>query len=348
MFKFQVSNIIYQPNDTVTITFRDLSRSYPKPKAGQFLTLCFTFGEREVRRSYSFSSSPDVDEPLAITVKRIDNGEISRLLHHQTKVGDMLDVLEPQGIFYYSPQPQPKKKTVFLFGAGIGITPLFSILKTILIREENTKVVLIYSNASAERTVFYQELKKWEAQYPERLNIVWIFSNAKNLLQARLNREYLLRIVTDRYEEGDDALFYTCGPIFYMDLVRFTLLGMGFPDNNIRKETFHFPEEEADDDEHEEEVVDKNSYPTILRFQGVEYNLTIPYNKSILDVALEHKIKVPYSCKSGMCSTCISQCTSGGVRMDYNEVLTDREVEDGRCLICVSHPLVEGTTIEVL
>ncbi|NGM64015.1 ferredoxin--NADP reductase [Sphingobacterium sp. SGR-19] len=347
MYKFEISNIIYQPNDTVTVIFKDLSGSYPKPKPGQFLTVSFTFGDREVRRSYSFSSSPDVDEPLAITVKRVDNGEISRLLHHQTRIGDIIDVLEPQGLFYYEPQ-KDIERTVFLFAAGVGITPLYSILKTALVKENKTKVVLVYSNRSIASTVFYEELLEWQKQYPDRLEIVWIFSSSKNLLHARLNREYLIRIVQEQMPGHGKVLFYTCGPVFYMDLVRFTLLGMGFSDSNIKKETFHFPEEEEDDDEKDEEPIDVTSYAIKLLFQGKEYDLTIPYNKTVLDVGLEHKIKLPYSCKSGMCSTCISQCTAGSVRMDYNEVLTDREVENGRCLICVSHPLEEGTVIEVI
>ncbi|HLS94441.1 MAG TPA: ferredoxin--NADP reductase [Sphingobacterium sp.] len=347
MYKFRISNIIQQPNNNVTITFDDLSGSYPRYKAGQFLTLSFMFGEREVRRSYSFSSSPYIDEPLAITVKRVDNGEISRLLHHRAKVGDVVNVLDPQGLFYYEPNPSIER-TIFLFAAGVGVTPLYAMLKTALVTEPGTKVVLVYSNSSPDRTVFYDELLDWQQRYPDRLHIVWIFSNSKNLLNARLNREYLIKIVNEHMPTHRSALFFTCGPVFYMDLVRFTLLGMGIPDQDIKKETFHFPEEEEDDDEKEEEPVDMTSYNITLRFQGQSYPLLIPFNKTVLDVGLEHKIKLPYSCKSGMCSTCISQCTSGSVRMDYNEVLTDREVENGKCLICVSHPLEEGTVIEVL
>lgn len=132
-----------------------------------------------------------------------------------------------------------------------------------------------------------------------------------------------------------------------MDLCRFTLLGMGFPDEVIYRETFHFPEEEEDDDEREEEIVDTTAYNVRLRFQGQEYDLLVPYDKTILDVGLQQGIKLPYSCKSGMCSTCISQVMSGSVRMDYNEVLTDREVSNGRCLICTAHPTAPGTIIEV-
>lgn len=347
MYKFRISDIIRQPNHNISIRFQDLSGNFPSYKAGQFLTLCFEFGEREVRRSYSFSSSPDVDEPYEITVKRVDNGEISRLLHHSTAVGDVIDVMDPQGLFVYEPR-EDISRTVFLFGAGVGVTPLFSILKTALMREINSKVVLIYSNSSKERTLFYEELLRWQALYPERLKIEFIWSSTKNLMKARLNREYLISVVKENLEERRDSVFYTCGPLFYMDLCRFTLLGMGFPDETIKKETFHFPEEEEDEDEKEEEPVDKTAYAITIKFNGHEYPLTIPYNKSVLDVGLEQKIKLPYSCKSGMCSTCISQVHEGAVRMDYNEVLTDREVANGKCLICTSHPIENGTIIEIL
>lgn len=347
MYKFRISDIIKQPNHNISIRFEDLSGAFPKYKAGQFLTLNFLFGDREVRRSYSFSSSPDIDEPYEITVKRVDNGEISRLLHHNMEIGDTIEVMEPQGLFFYAPS-KDLRRTIFLFGAGVGITPLFSILKTALVTELYSKVVLVYSNSNKEKTLFYDELIRWQTAYPDRLKIEFIWSNTKNLLKARLNRDYLIQLVRDNITDGVDNIFYTCGPLFYMDLCRFTLLGMGFPDEKIKKETFHFPEEEEDEDEKEEEPVDTTAYNIILRFDGQSHRMTIPYNKSILDIGLEQKIKLPYSCKSGMCSTCISQVVEGAVRMDYNEILTDREVANGRCLICTSHPIEEGTIIEVL
>ncbi|MFZ4262222.1 2Fe-2S iron-sulfur cluster-binding protein [Sphingobacterium sp. HJSM2_6] len=347
MYTFRVSAIIQQPNHNISIQFDDLSTRFPSYKAGQFLTLSFMFGEREVRRSYSFSSSPVHAEPYEITVKRVENGEISRLLHHKLAVGDEIQVLDPQGLFTYDPSDDAIK-TIVLFAAGVGITPLYSILKTALIANSTVRVLLVYSNSSKEQTIFYEELLKWKEQYPERIHIEFIWSNIKNLVKARLNRDYILELVKTHDLELSSTTFYTCGPLFYMDLVRFTLLGMGIADDHIKRETFHFPEEEEDEDEKEEEVKDTESYEVTLNFQGATYNLLIPYNKTILDVGLEHKIKLPYSCKSGMCSTCISQVTDGAVKMDYNEVLTDREVENGRCLLCTSHPTENGVIISVL
>jgi len=347
MHKLRISALAQEPNQNLSIDFESLDGGYPTYKAGQFLTLIFTFGEREIRRSYSFKSSPYVDEPLSIAVKRVDNGEISRFLHHKIEVGTVVDVLDPQGLFVYEPQ-EDTQRTTFLFAAGIGITPLFSILKTALVAERHSKIVLVYSNSSPEQTPFLEELDSWQKQYPARLHIIWVFSNSKNLMTARLNRDFIYQILQQHIsEKRADTLFYTCGPVIYMDLCRFTLLGMGYEEYQIRRETFLLPENEEDDDDETERVVDETSYAITLNFQGQSYALTIPYNKSILDVGLEHKLKLPYSCRSGMCSTCISQCSKGHVRMHYNEILTDREIENGRILLCTGHPTVDGTVVDV-
>jgi len=347
MYKLKISAIIPQPNDNLTIEFEDVNQNFPAYLAGQFLSLVFHFGEREVRRSYSFNSSPDVEEPLSITVKRVENGEISRHLHHQLAVGDLVDAMDPQGIFTYQPQMN-REQTVFLFAAGIGITPLFSILKTALVAENSSKIVLVYSNSSPEKTPFQKELLAWEAQYPDRLTIIWAFSNNKNLLRARLNRDFIFDILKKHLpEDQSKAIFYTCGPVIYMDLCKFTLLGMGFSIEQIKRETFLLPENEEDEDDETIKVVDTTDYTIKLTFEGQSYDIMVPHNDSILNAGLAQGLKLPYSCKSGMCSTCISSCTQGNVRMDYNEILTDKDIQKGRILLCTGHPTMEGTEIEV-
>lgn len=331
----------------MTFQLVPVDERYPDYLAGQFISLIFQGKHKEIRRSYSLNSSPDVDEPLSITVKRVENGEISRLLHHKTMVNDVLLAQAPQGLFYYIPE-ENLYRTVFLFAAGVGITPLFAILKTALVREQNSQIVLVYSNRSREEALFYDELNLWQQQYPDRLKIVWVFSNSKNLMTARLNKFYIERLLKEhlQYERGD-ALFYTCGPIIYMDLCRITLLGMGFDIKQIKRETFVLPEDEMDDDDNSpEKVVDRNTYSVVLDFKGELHQLDVPWPQRILDVALAHKIPLPYSCHAGMCSTCAATCTQGGVRMDYNEVLTDEELAKGRVLVCTGHPTENNTIIK--
>ena len=344
--ELRITEMTYGPGDTLIISFETENGIKPYYDAGQFLTFVFNIRGREVRRSYSLCSSPDANEPMSIAIKRIENGEISRLLHHKTSVGDVLTALPPNGIFTYTPN-ELLSRTIFLFAAGVGITPLFAIIKTALIREKLSKIVLVYSNRAAADTLFYNELNQLQAQYPERFNLIYAFSQSKNLLKARLNVGLIERTVEDHLEfDQEDALCYLCGPIDYMVTCRIVLLKLGFDIFQIKRETFVLPEDEADDDDTTEKVVkDTNTYSVILNFKGVEHYLQVPYNKTILNAALELKIELPYSCKAGICSTCTATCTNGHVRMDYNEVLIDQEIAAGRVLVCTGHPTENDTTI---
>lgn len=343
--QLKVTQVQQEVNEVITITLAPIAGQNPVYKAGQFLTLAFSVGGKELRRSYSVYSSPLVDEPLAIAVKLVENGEISRFLHHQLREGDIVNVTEPNGQFFYEPEEE-KERTVFLFAAGVGITPLFSILKTALVGEQQSKIVLIYSSRSADDTLFIEELKAWQQIYPDRFKLINLFSNSKNLLRARLNGFLVQELIKEQLTFAkEDALFYTCGPVDYMDVCRISILGAGYKPHQVKRETFVLPEDEIDEDDATEKVVDKNTYSINLIFQGETYHLQVPWPKRILDVALENKIKIPYSCSGGVCSTCVATCISGGVRMDYNEVLTDDEIARGRVLVCTGHPTENDTTI---
>lgn len=347
MYQLKITDIIRQPGNNITIKFKPCGKPYPSYLAGQFLSLVFKTNGREIRRSYSFSSSPEIKEALAITVKRVENGEISRLLHHKTAIGDKFDAMPPQGIFSYHPDKH-KGKDVFLFAAGVGITPLFSILKTALVAELNSNIILIFSNSSKETVLFAEELAKWEKNYPDRLTVVYLFSNNKNLATARLNKFYIEDLLKQhlKYNKAD-TIFYTCGPVVYMDLCKFTLLGAGFESSQIKRETFVLPEDELDEDDGSSaKVVDKTTYSVILKLNGKTHHLSIPYPKRILEVALANHINVPYSCQAGVCSSCTAFCTKGAVAMDYNEVLTDDEIASGKVLICTGRPTENDTTIQ--
>lgn len=343
--KLRVIAVIKQPTEVIQINFETLNGEKLNYLAGQFITLVFQVNGKEQRRSYSFCSSPVHDEPIAVAVKLVENGEISRFMHHQIAVGDIVEIAEPNGLFVYNDKREIER-TVLLFAAGVGITPLFSILKTALLTEVNSKIVLIYSSRSADDTLFLDEIVAWQASYPDRLKVIHLFSNSKNLMRARLNGFLINQLVRENMVfDKNDALFYICGPYDYMDVCKITLLGAGFESEQIKKETFVMPEDEIDEDDTTEKVIDKNTYSIILHFQGNVHHLSVPWPKRILEVSLANKINIPYSCSGGVCSTCTATCVAGGVRMDYNEVLTDDEVANGRVLVCTGHPTQNGTTI---
>jgi ring-1,2-phenylacetyl-CoA epoxidase subunit PaaE len=347
LLSLKISEIIQQPGDNLIFIFEKTPEEI-NYLPGQFLTLLFPVNGREIRRSYSLFSTPSLVEPLSIAVKLVENGEISRFLHHKTSVGDVLTALSPTGLFTYIPF-RDTKRTIFLFAAGIGITPIYAILKTALLEEVNSKIVLVYSNRSVANTLFKEELDKWARKYPERFKIIYFFSDAKNIMMARLNKFMIEHLVVEHMEfDPQQALFYTCGPIDYMVNCRIVLLSLKYSIDQIKRETYFIPDDEADDDDSSEKKVrDQNTYTVEILWNDNTYNLQVPYFKRILEVALENNINLPYSCRAGICSSCTSTCTSGGVRMDYNEVLTDQEVENGRVLICTAHPTANNTKIVI-
>ena len=346
MLKLRIDTMNYELGETLVLTFQILNGIKPVYIAGQFLTLKFFINGRELRRSYSLCSSPALDEPLSIAIKRVENGEISRFLHHKIAIGDIVDAMPPNGLFTYIPQAE-LKRTVFLFAAGVGITPIFSIVKTALSQEHNSMLILIYSTRSFSETLFYKELNDLEKLHPDRFKIIFVSSHSKNLLYARLNVFLIEKVVHDYLKfAGKDALFYTCGPIDYMVTCRIKLLELGYDISQIKRETFVLPEDEADDDDMtEKEVGDTNTYTVILNNRGNVHHIAVPYNRTILQEALLHGIDIPYSCRAGICSTCTATCTRGHVKMDYNEVLVDDEIAAGRVLVCTGHPTENDTTI---
>ncbi len=343
--RLTISNIIERTNNIVTY---ELNSDQPVVFVpGQFIPLEFVVNGQTVRRSYSLHNSPFLNEPLSISVKRIENGLVSRMLQDQYQTGDTITAYQPTGLFTYEPQ-QATQRDLFLIGAGSGITPLMSILKSALLKEPQSKITLIYSNHSVESTLFYDELKTLEQQYPAQFTCVFLFSNNKDLSFARLNRELLEKLIAQHLHFAkEDALMYTCGPADYMLMCRIVLLGYGFAGEQLKKETFVLPEEEADEDNTTEEIIDTHTYGVQLYFEGKINHLTITYTKTILDVALEQNINLPYSCKSGVCGTCAASCTGGSINMRYNEVLTDKEVANGRILLCTAHPISDNVKIEV-
>lgn len=334
--KLLVTDIKQQTADTVSIYFSGVSRY----RAGQYITLLLVINGKEVRRPYSFSSFPGTDREPFITVKCIENGEATRYLHHHLSVGQTIDALEPNGRFVL---PPALPEHLFFFAAGSGISPVYGLIKQAL-HSGSSRVYLVYSNRSRESTIFYEELQELERKFSARFSITWLFSNGQNLLLARLNRPLLEDFVARNLPSSgrNDALFYTCGPFYYMEMIFITLITLGFRQDQLYKETFTMAEEEDDEDGsllEAEEAPEYTDAVVMVRNGDQVHRIRVTKEQTILDAALKQGVQLPYSCKRGMCSSCVAQLLTGNVHMHYNQVLTDREVDSGRILTCTSHPL---------
>lgn len=312
-------------------------------KAGQFVTLLFTEYGREVRRSYSISSTPGVDDEISITVKKMPNGNISRWLIDEAKVGDILNALPPAGMFTINTNPQLKRH-IFLIAAGSGVTPIFSLLKAVLHNEPLSFVTLIYSNSHYKSTIFLSQIKKLEKEFEEKLHVEWLFSDNPYIFKARLSSTLLEDLLHKHLKNAKhDALIYTCGPYDFMQMVQIVALTNGFNKANIRREVFVDPE----DTEIEKPYFDTTDRSITLIYNEVKHHLTVPYQESILTAALDKGIKLPYSCRAGRCSSCRCTVKQGIVFMHYNEVLTDADLANGFALTCTGHPATDDVVVEI-
>lgn len=310
-------------------------------KAGQFLTFVFPHKVNENRRSYSISSTPSLGEPLTITVKRLDNGEFSRYLFDTCKVGSPLFTIGPAGFFVLPPAPALTGLFVF-YAAGSGITPILPLIKTLLTDHPDARVLLVYSNHTREQTIFRDEIQHLEIAHPHRLRVEWLFSDARNLLRARLTKYLVEEQVNDpALMDKRRAMFYMCGPHDYMQMISITLLREGVTADQIRKEIFDTRKPVV-----RELPPDTDAHQVKVTYQDTTVVLDVQHPETILAVARRNGVVLPYSCEAGKCGTCAATCISGAVWMSYNEVLLDRELAQGRVLTCTGYPV--GGDVELV
>ena len=324
---------------TFTVTYTDGS---PIPYiAGQFITFVFTHHGKEERRSFSISSSPVTGDPLAFTVKRVDNGAYSRLLTDRAAVGDKLYTTGAAGLFTL-PQNMEPYKQIFFFAAGIGITPVHSLITTLL-HTQQVQVTLIYSNRAKEDTVFYNALQALADAYPN-FKIVYLFSTSFDLVRARLSKALLPVLLRElALVPKNELLFYTCGPFAYMRMAILSLEEQGIRDVQIRKENFNTNDRQVQ----QVDPPDKATHTATIRHHGKEYRIPVVYPDSILQAAKKAGLALPYSCEVGRCGSCVARCTAGKVWLSYNEVLMDMDIAHGAILTCTGHPVGGDVTIEV-
>ena len=330
----QIISIKEETEDCRTFILQSTSRDSLEYKPGQFLTFVFPKLTGEDRRSYSISSTPALQEPLSITVKRLENGEYSRKLFDRAKQGDFLRSTGAAG-FFVLPDDVMYYREFFFMAAGSGITPILPLIKTLLYLHTHTRVVLIYSNRSQATTIFYDQLKALEKLFDGRLVIEFLFSSARNLERARLGKWLLGRLLLEYSRSPfSETLFYTCGPFDYMRMVSIELLESGVPLQHIRKENFTFFPIES-----KTLPPDTHAHQVEIQTRDKSVKLMVQYPQTILQAARSAGLDIPFSCESGRCGSCVASCIHGKVWMSYNEVLLDDEIEKGRVLTCVGYPI---------
>jgi len=318
---------------------------------GQFLSIQADINGQKYRREYSLCSSPYFEHDPVIASKIISNGIVSNYLYKDLKEGDTLEVYPPQGKFFTQLNPLNEKEYI-LVGGGSGITPLLSILKSVLYVEPKSKVILYYGNATEESIIFKDELLELQNKYNDRFKIYFTLSELPQGwtgLEGFINKEDLIKITNEvTGNTKNETEYFICGPAEMMELVKQTLLTENIPTDKIHIEYFTAPvhhEEYVPDGEETDELKERE---VEIILDGNEYKISVPPDTAILDAAMNADLDPPFSCKSGICTTCRAKLYSGKVRMDEREGLSDSEIEEGYILTCQSHPLTDNVKLEYM
>jgi ring-1,2-phenylacetyl-CoA epoxidase subunit PaaE len=350
-YDLKVKQIVQETKDAITIVFEHPADGKLAYKSGQFLTLIVNIGGKDIRRSYSLCSSPFLDESPAVTVKRVDNGAMSNWLADNLKPGSSIKVMEPMGQFT-TEYVKTNKRHIVMFAGGSGITPMMSIIKSLLTQEPDSIVSLIYCNRNVDSIIFRDGLENWETRYEGRLHVIHILDEAPMNWQGYsglLNHDMLVKLFERIPDWGIDKTTYLmCGPEGMMKNVETLLDAHKIPRARIFKESFVTGTIDKDKKEVKEVNGAANKAREVtIRYDGNEFKFMVEPNRTILETALDQGIDLPYSCQSGLCTACRGKALSGKVKLDEEDGLSQSEKNEGYVLTCVGHPLTDDVVIEI-
>jgi ring-1,2-phenylacetyl-CoA epoxidase subunit PaaE len=318
---------------------------------GQYLTLKLTVNGEELRRSYSICSSPLDPEQIRIAVKKIPGGRASTVLVDKLKPGMSIEVMTPMGNFTTALDPTHEKHYV-CFAAGSGITPILSILKTVLRTEPKSRLTLFYGNTDVDRIIFRTKLEELKGKYSDRLAVHHILTQGRDedeLFKGRITVEKANQLLGRFVTDSLDKEYFICGPEQMMVNVSEALEKQGVDKKRIHIELFSTPV--TSEAKSPPVTVGEGAFSGMARVKvildGREFDLEVPASgDAVLDVALDSGLDVPFACKGAVCCTCKARVVSGKVEMAMNYALTDEEVEDGFVLTCQTHPRSAEVTID--
>ncbi|MFD7299727.1 2Fe-2S iron-sulfur cluster-binding protein [Streptomyces pharetrae] len=335
-------------DDSVALTLAvppELREEY-RHAPGQHLALRRRADGTEIRRTYSICSpapAPGDDGPraLRVGVRLVEGGAFSTYALKEIGIGDELEVMTPAGRFTVDPAPGLYAAIV----GGSGITPVVSIVATLLAREPGARFCLIRSDRTTASTMFLEEVADLKDRYPERLQLVTVLSREEQqagLPSGRLDRERLTGLLPSLLPVAEVAGWFLCGPFGLVQGAERALRDLAVPRARIHEEIFHV---DAGPTGGPARPAPAHSTVT-ARLDGRGGTWPVRDGESLLETVLRNRPDAPYACKGGVCGTCRAFLVSGEVRMDRNYALETEETEAGYVLACQSHPVTERVELD--
>jgi ring-1,2-phenylacetyl-CoA epoxidase subunit PaaE len=310
-------------------------------------------------------SSAPFEKDLQVTVKRVESGLVSNYILDKINVGSVVEVMPPQGRFTAKIADE-NRKTYYMFGAGSGITPLMSLIKTILEEEAQSTVFLLFGNREEEGIIFKEQLRRLEEKYAGQLVVEHTLSQPKKDkssglssffskprtnwrgLTGRIDHRQITRFLDEHPKRYDDTSYYICGPGEMIDSVEATLLGQGIEQKRIHSERFLTATEDTSSNNPANggTTIAKGAGKSVtIHLDGEEIKLNVADGKTVLQALIDAKYEPPYSCRSGSCAACMGKVIQGEVKMDACFALDEDEIANGYILTCQSHPVSDKVEI---
>lgn len=334
-YKLQIKDVNCETANAVSVAFNIPEELKPAYQfiAGQYINLKLTLDGKEIRRAYSICSSPNSGE-LRIAIKSVKNGTFSKFANNNLKVGDIIEVGQPEGKFTFEPSAE-RQKNYAAFVAGSGITPVLSILQSVLESEPKSSFVLIYGNKTPEETIFHNQIHELQLKYVGRFFVHYVFSQSKmdGELFGRIEKSAVNFVLNNKHKEKEFDKFYLCGPEEMINLVSDVLKEHNVPEKNIKFELFS-----TSSVENPEAASHEGHTKITVLVDDEEATFEMSQKQTILEAALKQGLDAPYSCQGGICSSCLARVTSGTAVMTKNSILTDGEIAEGLILTCQAHP----------
>nr|WP_298380329.1 ferredoxin--NADP reductase [uncultured Halomonas sp.] len=341
--RLRVSRVVEETHDARSLIFEvpEALKERFRYRPGQFVTLRLPMGERFIQRCYSMSSAPTLDKAPRVTVKRVADGRGSNWVCDRVRVGDSIEVMAPAGIFV----PDSLKGDFLLCAGGSGITPVFSILRSVL-SNGSGRVRLLFANRDERSVIFAKELDALTREYPKRLQVIhWLDS-----LQGVAPQEQLAWLGRD-WIHGQA---FICGPGPFMDAMVTALEKEGMAPERIHVERFvSLPDEDAAPVESQEageaaQLAAVDSAQITVEIGGQVHEFSCDGAQTLLEAAEKAGVELPYSCQAGMCATCVCQITEGEVTLRTNDVLDQRDLDRKLILGCQAVPASENIRVKYL
>jgi ring-1,2-phenylacetyl-CoA epoxidase subunit PaaE len=353
-----IDEVKHETAEAISVTFRipEALKELFQFKPGQHLGVRAHINGEEQRRSYSICSGPG-EGNLRIAIKRIADGRFSHWARAALGSGATLEVLPPAGSFVLPPTSGEVRQIV-AFAAGAGITPILAMLKHSLAREPATSFTLVYGNRSPASTLFRQELEDLKDEHLSRFTLLNVLSRNDEtggpVLEGRITADKVKLLGTCLFKPAEIAHFFLCGPGSMIKETRNALFALGVPRERVHHEFFApgggayraaaAPGAAVVPAPARAEA--RQGTEAIAILDGIRHAFVVPRGGHVVDAALAQGIRVPYSCKGGMCCTCRAKVIEGEAEMTTNYSLEPWEIARGFILTCQAVPTSERLVVD--